>query len=191
MHQDIVINRDGAAHMLKVAKFVDELLVRYYRMEPYYRAATIDDMVGQLAITLAPHTSAGVLCRISRIHRRAGRALAPVRDIGEEEELRRGRGHDDASPGRADKLLEELSAVKRRRHMDAPLTLTLNIDPSEVDDEVHDMEVVEGYGLEFYNIGREEGPAGRGEGRAGEGQARDREGVLRASGSRTSAGQRR
>ena len=37
MHQDIVINRDGAAHMLKVAKFVDELLVRYYKMEPYYR----------------------------------------------------------------------------------------------------------------------------------------------------------
>ena len=35
--------------------------------------------------------------------------------------------------------------------MDAPLILTLNVDPSEVDDEVHDMEVVEGYGLDFYS----------------------------------------
>jgi DNA polymerase II large subunit len=34
--------------------------------------------------------------------------------------------------------------------MDAPLILTLKIDPGEVDDEVHDMEVVERYGLDFY-----------------------------------------
>ena len=31
MHQDIVVNRDGAAHMLKVSKFVDELLVKLLR----------------------------------------------------------------------------------------------------------------------------------------------------------------
>mgnify|MGYP001626357802 FL=1 len=35
--------------------------------------------------------------------------------------------------------------------MDAPLILTLNVNPSEVDDEVHEMEVVEHYGLEFYD----------------------------------------
>jgi DNA polymerase II large subunit len=42
--------------------------------------------------------------------------------------------------------------------MDAPLTLTLNIDPSEVDDEVHDMEVVTSYGLDFYNTAEKRVP---------------------------------
>ena len=42
--------------------------------------------------------------------------------------------------------------------MDAPLTLTLNIDPSEVDDEVHDMEVVEDYGLDFYRTAEKRVP---------------------------------
>ena len=35
--------------------------------------------------------------------------------------------------------------------MDAPLILTINVNPEEVDDEVHDMEVVSEYGMDFYN----------------------------------------
>jgi DNA polymerase II large subunit len=34
--------------------------------------------------------------------------------------------------------------------MDAPLILTINLDVTEIDDEVHEMEVIEKYGLEFY-----------------------------------------
>ena len=34
--------------------------------------------------------------------------------------------------------------------MDAPLVLTLQIDPSEIDDEAHVMEICDSYGLEFY-----------------------------------------
>ena len=33
-------------------------------MEPFYRVNSADDLVGHLAIGLAPHTSGGVLCRI-------------------------------------------------------------------------------------------------------------------------------
>ncbi len=34
--------------------------------------------------------------------------------------------------------------------MDAPLILTIKVDVAEIDDEVHEMEVIEKYGLEFY-----------------------------------------
>jgi DNA polymerase II large subunit len=152
LHQDIVINRDGAAHMLKVAKFIDELLVRYYRMEPYYRASTIDDMVGRLAITLAPHTSAGVLCRIIGFtDARIGLSHPYV--------ISARRRNCDGDEDTLMLLLDALINFSRSYlpssvggTMDAPLTLTLSVNPSEVDDEVHDMEVVEGYGLDFYNL---------------------------------------
>jgi DNA polymerase II large subunit len=39
--------------------------------------------------------------------------------------------------------------------MDAPLVLMSHIDPTEVDDEVHAMEVVKGYPLEFYRAAQE------------------------------------
>jgi DNA polymerase II large subunit len=47
-----------------VAKFVDDLLVRVYGLEPFYKAEKPLDLVGQLLMGLAPHTSAGVLVRL-------------------------------------------------------------------------------------------------------------------------------
>lgn len=38
--------------------------MKYYKVEPYYNAETIQDLVGVLLIGLAPHTSAGVLRRL-------------------------------------------------------------------------------------------------------------------------------
>ncbi len=158
MHQDIVINRDGGTHMLKVSKFVDELLVKYYKMEPYYRASTMEDLVGHLAITLAPHTSAGVLCRIIGFtDARIGLSHPYV--------ISARRRNCDGDEDTMMLMLDALVNFSRSYlpssvggTMDAPLTLTLNIDPSEVDDEVHDMEVVEGYGLDFYNTAEKRVP---------------------------------
>ncbi len=63
--QDLLLSYDGGAeYMLRTAKYVDELLVKYYKVEPYYNAETIQDLVGVLMIGLAPHTSAGVLGRL-------------------------------------------------------------------------------------------------------------------------------
>ncbi len=157
-HQDIVINKDGAAHMLKVAKFIDELLVRYYKMEPYYKASTVDDIVGQLAITLAPHTSAGVLGRIIGFtDARIGLSHPYV--------ISARRRNCDGDEDTLMLLMDALVNFSRSYlpssvggTMDAPLTLTLNVNPSEVDDEVHDMEVVEQYGLEFYNTAEKRVP---------------------------------
>jgi DNA polymerase II large subunit len=62
--QDVVVNEDALAYMARVADFVDDLLTRFYRVEPFYDLDDPSDLVGHLAVGLAPHTSGGVLCRI-------------------------------------------------------------------------------------------------------------------------------
>ena len=67
--QDIVIpdgDKSLAAsdYMVKVAKFVDELLEDFYGLEPYYDIEKKEDLVGELVIGLAPHTSGGTVGRI-------------------------------------------------------------------------------------------------------------------------------
>ncbi|KCZ73624.1 DNA polymerase type II, large subunit [Candidatus Methanoperedens nitroreducens] len=62
--QDIIVSKDCAEYLLKTAGFIDDLLTKYYKVEPYYSLGSIDDLIGELVIGLAPHTSAGVLGRL-------------------------------------------------------------------------------------------------------------------------------
>ncbi|MDD1686764.1 DNA-directed DNA polymerase II large subunit [Methanoregula sp.] len=62
--QDILVSDSCAEWLVSVTKFMDELLVKCYGLEPFYRIQKPADLVGHLVIGLAPHTSAGVLARI-------------------------------------------------------------------------------------------------------------------------------
>ncbi|MFB6125476.1 MAG: DNA-directed DNA polymerase II large subunit [Halanaeroarchaeum sp.] len=62
--QDIVLSDGAAAHMLKTADFVDELLEDYYGLDPFYDVEERDDLVGELVFGMAPHTSAAVVGRV-------------------------------------------------------------------------------------------------------------------------------
>ena len=62
--QDILVSEDCAGWLLRVSRFIDEMLEKLYGMPPYYNAKTREDIVGQLVMGLAPHTSAGVLARV-------------------------------------------------------------------------------------------------------------------------------
>ncbi|MFA4956072.1 MAG: DNA-directed DNA polymerase II large subunit [Candidatus Methanoperedens sp.] len=62
--QDIVVSKDCGEYLLKTARFIDDLLVKYYKVESYYNLENISDLIGELVIGLAPHTSAGVLGRL-------------------------------------------------------------------------------------------------------------------------------
>ncbi|MCZ7406093.1 MAG: DNA polymerase II large subunit [Candidatus Methanoperedens sp.] len=62
--QDIVVSKDCAEYLLKTARFIDDLLVKYYKVDAYYNINSADDLIGKLVIGLAPHTSAGVLGRL-------------------------------------------------------------------------------------------------------------------------------
>jgi DNA polymerase II large subunit len=62
--QDILISDSCAEYMVRVAQFIDNLLVSSYGLPAFYNARTRNDLIGHLVIGLAPHTSAGVLGRI-------------------------------------------------------------------------------------------------------------------------------
>lgn len=62
--QDILISEKCAEYLVKVARFMDELLEKVYGLPPFYNVRTRDDLVGHLLVGLAPHTSAGVLARL-------------------------------------------------------------------------------------------------------------------------------
>lgn len=62
--QDIVLADAGAEYLLRVSKFVDDLLAECYGLKPYYNAKSREDLLGHLVLGLAPHTSAAILGRI-------------------------------------------------------------------------------------------------------------------------------
>ncbi len=62
--QDILLSDSCAEYLIRIAKFIDNLLVSVYGLPPFYNVKTRDDLIGHLAIGLAPHTSAGVLARM-------------------------------------------------------------------------------------------------------------------------------
>ncbi|MDD1698227.1 MAG: DNA-directed DNA polymerase II large subunit, partial [Methanoregula sp.] len=62
--QDLLISDSCAEYMVNVAKFMDDLLVKCYGLDPFYNVKKPEDLIGHLVIGLAPHTSAGVLARI-------------------------------------------------------------------------------------------------------------------------------
>ena len=54
--------RKPGDYLVKVANFIDEMLVNYYQLSPFYSAKDRHDLIGHMVIGLAPHTSGGVLC---------------------------------------------------------------------------------------------------------------------------------
>lgn len=150
-HQDIVMNRRGGEFLARVAGFVDDMLEKHYKMDRFYNASSAKDMVGKYVITLAPHTSAGVLGRI------VGFTSANVGFCHPYLVCARRRncdGDEDATMLLLDALINFSRSYLPTTiggTMDAPLVLTINSEPEEVDDEVHEMEVVGSYPLSFYD----------------------------------------
>ncbi|WP_255169317.1 DNA polymerase II large subunit [Natrononativus amylolyticus] len=62
--QDIVLSDGAAQHMMQTADFIDDLLVQYYGLEPFYELEDRQDLVGELVFGMAPHTSAATVGRV-------------------------------------------------------------------------------------------------------------------------------
>jgi len=62
--QDVILPIDTANHLLQVSKYVDKELLKLYKLEPFYNASCIEDLIGHIIIGLAPHTSVGIVGRI-------------------------------------------------------------------------------------------------------------------------------
>ncbi len=66
--QDFIASRAAGMYLVKIAKFVDDLLEKYYDIDPFYEAERKEDLIGELVVGLAPHTSGGVLGRLIGYH---------------------------------------------------------------------------------------------------------------------------
>ena len=62
--QDVIISKACAEYFAQVARFIDDLLVKFYGLERFYKIKKLEDLTGHLTVGLAPHTSAGSLSRI-------------------------------------------------------------------------------------------------------------------------------
>ncbi len=159
--QDIILpaaadalDEQAGTVLLKVANFVDELLVKLYRMKPYYKARSRDDIVGQYVIGLAPHISAGTVGRIIGFSNTQGLFAHPLFHAA----LRR---DCDGDEGCVIMLMDGLLNFSRQflpdsrgaKTMDAPLVLTSKLNPAEVDDQVHGLDIAWKYPLELYTAG--------------------------------------
>jgi len=141
--------------LFRTACFVDELLEKLYGLKPYYNLKSKQDLIGQLVIGLAPHTSAGILCRVVGFSKSQGFVAHPYVHAA----MRRDCDGDEGC------ILLLMDAFlnfsknylpgSRGSTMDAPLVLTYLLNPAEVDDMVFNMDVVWKYPLEFYHACKE------------------------------------
>jgi len=148
--QDLVLSKEGGDCLLRVSRFLDDLLEKVYGMAPFFRASSPDDLLGQAVVTLAPHTSGGVLARII--------GYTPARAAFAHPYLIAARrrncdGDEDSVILLLDALVNfsrSFLPASRGGLMDAPLVLSTRIDPNEIDKEAHNLDLSNAYPLEFY-----------------------------------------
>ncbi len=148
--QDIIPSLNAEEHLISTCNFVDDLLVRFYKMEPFYNVKTIDDIVGSLAIGLAPHTSGGVLCRIIGWTAASAGYAHPLFHAAKR---RNCDGDEDSILMLMDGLLnfsKHILPSGRGGRMDAPLVLTTRLNPSEIDKEALNVDCSYYYTRSFY-----------------------------------------
>ena len=148
--QDVVVSDNCGDYLVNAANFIDDELERYYGMEPFYNVEDKSDLIGHLIAGLAPHTSAGVLGRIVGFTH----ALACYAHPYFHSAKRRNCDSDeDAVMLLLDALLNFSKSYlpsTRGGSMDAPLVLSSRIDPEEIDDESHNIDIFDRFPVAFY-----------------------------------------
>jgi DNA polymerase II large subunit len=160
--QDIILPscpdspNEGADDILfRVTKFIDDTLVHLYKQKKYYNLESKKELVGHLVVAMSPHTSAGIICRIVGFSKVQGLYAHPLLHSI----MRRDCDGDEAG---CMLLLDTLLNFSRKFlpntrgvTQDAPLVLTGQLIPSEVDDMVFNMDIADRYPLELYEAAME------------------------------------
>ncbi|MHA1238643.1 MAG: DNA polymerase II large subunit [Candidatus Odinarchaeia archaeon] len=148
--QDIIISHKCGEYLLNVAKFIDELLSKFYNLPPFYRVNSLDDIVGHLVIGLAPHTSAGIVGRIIGF---TTANLCYAHPYWHAAKRRNCDSDEDSVILALDALLNFSKFYlpeSRGGMMDAPLVVSLTLNPSEVDSEAYNLDCSWEYPIKLY-----------------------------------------
>jgi DNA polymerase II large subunit len=158
--QDIVLPLDCAKHLLNVANFIDEELVKLYGLEPFYNSSSVEDLIGHLIVGLAPHTSVGIIGRIIGFTNSQVCLAHPVWHSAKRRDCD---GDADSVMLLADAFLNfsyDFLPDKIGGLMDAPLLIQPIVLPNEVQRQAHNIDVTSVYPLEFYDATLKQANAG-------------------------------
>lgn len=148
--QDAIIPMAAAEYLLGACKYIDAELERLYGQAPYYSARTVDDLVGHLVVGLAPHTSVGIVTRVIGF---AGTHVCLGTPNWHSAKRRDADGDADALMMLMDVFLNfsrEFLSDRIGGLMDAPLLIQPYVLPHEAQSQAHNLEVVGGLPLEFF-----------------------------------------
>lgn len=148
--QDVVVPFEAGTFLVSVAKYVDELLVHHYSLEPYYRVEKPLDLLGHLIIGLAPHTSVGIVGRVIGFSNAQACFATPY--------WHSAKRRDCDGDGDSILLLMDVLLNFSKKFlpsiigglMDAPLLIQPLILPKEVQRQAHHMDIAFSYPLAFY-----------------------------------------
>ena len=157
--QDIVIPCQAGDYFVQIAAFIDDLLLRVYKLPAYYKVKKPEDLVGHLVFGLAPHTCA---CILGRIVGYTDRNVIYAHPIWHSAKRRDCDGDEDAIMLGLDTLLNfsriylpaQIGGI-----MDAPILLIPFVNTKEVQRQAHDFDVDATYPLELYQKSWDKGEA--------------------------------
>lgn len=148
--QDIIIPFKAAEYLIKVSKFIDEILVKLCNMPPYYKCNNPSDLIGKLVVGLSPHTYVGVIGRIIGFTESNVCFAHPLWHAAKRRDCD---GDEDSIMLLLDVLINYSNLYipnKIGGKMDSPILITPIIDPNEVDEQAHNVDIAWNYPLEFY-----------------------------------------
>jgi len=148
--QDILVTHHCADYFFKVAKFVDDELEFIYNLPRFYNLKTPNDIIGHYIAGLAPHTSAAIVGRIIGFTSATACYAHPFWHAAKR---RNCDGDEDGIILLLDLLLNfsrYYLPSKIGGKMDAPLVLSVILDPNEIDNEAFNIDTTKKYPIEFY-----------------------------------------
>jgi len=148
--QDVIIPYSCAEYFVQAANFVDDMLEKLYGLPRYYNAKTAIDLIGHLVVGLSPHTSVGVIGRIVGFTKANACFAHPFWHAAKRRDCD---GDEDSLSLALDMLLNFSRAFLPARIgglMDAPLLLTLIVNPSEIARQAFNIEVVGSFSQAFF-----------------------------------------
>lgn len=147
---DIIVPERCGDYFVSVAKFLDEMLQTFYGLQPFYRARSRQDMVGQLVVGLSPHTSVGVIGRVVGFTQASVCFAHPFWHAAKRRDCD---GDEDSVSLALDILLNFSKHFLPSRIggiMDAPILLTVTMKPREIARQAFNIETQERLPLRFY-----------------------------------------
>lgn len=151
------LDERGDEVFLKIANFIDELLIRFYKLKPFYNLKTREDLVGQMAVCISPHNCACVAARIIGFSKTQTIMASPYIHAAARRDCD---GDEIAVMLLLDTLLNfsrQYLPTHRGGTQDAPLVLNARIRAGEVDDQILDLEMCSEYPLELYELAEKGG----------------------------------